>query len=120
MQDVTLAPPVIRLRFEGDPRSKSFHRWREELAREFLGMEMEPLGSALFRISVRLDALPGLVICNGVGTPQRSYSPPGEVQSSGDLVVLLPRGSRMRFAQGRFAQEVCNGSVLLNDTSRPW
>ncbi len=61
-----------------------------------------------------------LVICNGVGTPQRSYSPPGEVQSSGDLVVLLPRGSRMRYEQGRFAQEACNGSVLLNDTSRPW
>ena len=81
---------------------------------------MEPLGSALFHISVRLDALPGLVICNGVGTPQRSYSSPGAVQSSGDFVVLLPRGGRMRFEQGRLAQEACNGSALLNDTSRPW
>jgi hypothetical protein len=80
MQEVPSAPSVIKLRFEGEPDSKSFHSWRDEFARKFLEMEMEPFGSALFRISVRLDALPGIVICNGLGTPQRSYSPPGPVQ----------------------------------------
>lgn len=120
MQEVPLAPSVMKLRFEGEPGSKSFHSWRDEFARKFLEMEMEPLGSALFHISVRLDVLPGLVICNGVGTPQLSYSPRGAVQSSGDFVVLLPRGRRMRYEQGRFAQEACNDSALLNDTSRPW
>ena len=120
MQEVPSAPSVIRLRFEGEPSSKSFHSWRDEFARKFLEMEMEPVGSALFRISVRLDALPGIVICNGLGTPQRSYSPPGAVQNSGDFVVLLPRGARMRYEQGRRAEEAYDGDVLVNDTSRPW
>jgi AraC-like DNA-binding protein len=120
MQEVPSAPSVIKLRFEGEPDSKSFHSWRDEFARKFLEMEMEPFGSALFRISVRLDALPGIVICNGLGTPQRSYSPPGAGQNSGDFVVLLPRGARMRYEQGRRAEEACDGDVLLNDTSRPW
>jgi AraC-like DNA-binding protein len=120
MQEVPSVPSVIKLRFEGEPDSKSFHSWRDEFARKFLEMEMEPFGSALFRISVRLDALPGVVICNGLGTPQRSYSPPGAVKNSGDFVVLLPRGARMRYEQGRRAEEACDGDVLLNDTSRPW
>jgi AraC-like DNA-binding protein len=120
MQEVPLAPSAIKLLFEGEPGSKSFHSWLEEFARKFLEMEMEPFGSALFRLSVRLDALPGLVICNAVGTPQRSHPPPGALQSSGDFVVLLPRGRRMRYEQGRLAEEACDGSVLLSDTSRPW
>src|SRR5262245_4159888 len=120
MQEVPSAPSVIKLRFEGEPDSKSFHSWRDEFARKFLEMEMEPSGSALFRISVRLDVLPEVVICNGLGTPQLSYSTPGAGQSSGDFVVLLPRNMRMRYEQGRLAEEASNGSVLLNDTSRPW
>src|SRR5262245_59639134 len=120
MQEVPSTPSVIKLHFEGEPGSKSFNSWREEFARKFLEMEMEPLDSELFRISVRLDALPGVVSCNGLGTPQRSYSPPGAVQSSGDFVVLMPRGMRMRYEQSRLAEEASNGSVTLNDTSRPW
>src|SRR5262245_24311655 len=38
----------------------------------------------------------------------------------GRFVALLPRGTGMRYEQGRFAQNARDGSVLLSDTSRPW
>jgi hypothetical protein len=59
-------------------------------------MEIEPLGSTLFRASIRVDALPGLVISNSVTTPTHSYPLPAALQGSGDFVALLPRGARMR------------------------
>jgi AraC-like DNA-binding protein len=111
---------VIKLQFEGELNSKSFHSWREEFARAFLEMEIEPLGSALFRAFIRVDALPGLAISNSVTTPLRSYPPPAALQSSGDFVALFPRGTGMRYEQGRFAQNARDGIVLLSDTSRPW
>src|SRR5262245_24054826 len=120
MQDLPSAPPVIKLHFEGEPSSRSFHDWREEFARAFLEMEIEPLGSALFRGFVRIDALPGLAIGNSVTTPNHSYPLPAALQSTGDFVALLPRGACMRYEQGRFAQNACDGSVLLSDTSRSW
>jgi AraC-like DNA-binding protein len=111
---------VIKLRFEGEPDSKPFHAWREELAREFLDMDFEPLGTALFRAAVRLNPLPGLHICDATGTPQRHYSPPETSRRSGGFGVLLPRGTRIRHEQGRKSIEVGDGGVLLGDLSRPW
>jgi AraC-like DNA-binding protein len=120
MQDVPSAAPVITLRFEGEPDSKPFHAWREELARECLDMDYEPLGTGLFRAAVRLNPLPGLHICDATGTPQRHYSRLETSRRSGRFGVLLSRGTRFRHEQGRKSTELGDGDVLLGDLSRPW
>jgi AraC-like DNA-binding protein len=120
MQDVPSTPPAIKLRCEAEPNSKSFHRWREELARECLDMELEPLGTGLFRTTVCLNALPGLCICDATGTPQRHYSPLETSRRSGSFSVLLSRGTRIRQEQGGKSTERGDGDVLLGDLSRPW
>src|SRR5262245_28210654 len=120
MQDVPSAPSVIKLHFEGEPNSRSFHSWREEIAREYLDMDFVPLGTGLFRADVRVNALPGLCICDATGTPQRHYSRLETSRRSGRFGVLLSRGTRFRHEQDRKSTELGDGDVLLGDLSRPW
>src|SRR5262245_43586717 len=51
MQEVLSAPSVIKLRFEGEPGSKSFDSWLEEFARKILEMEMN--GGVRYRTELR-------------------------------------------------------------------
>jgi AraC-like DNA-binding protein len=111
---------VLSLSFEGEPDGKPFHSWREEIAREYLDMDVEPLGTDLFRAAVRLNVLPGLLICDATGTPQRNSSPPETNRRSGVFGVLLSRGTRIRHEQGGRSTELEDGGVLLADLSRPW
>jgi AraC-like DNA-binding protein len=83
-------------------------------------MELEPLGTGLFRTTVCLNALPGLCICDATGTPQRHYSPLETSRRSGSFSVLLSRGTRIRQEQGGKSTERGDGDVLLGDLSRPW
>jgi AraC-like DNA-binding protein len=121
MQASEPPPPVIELTFEGEPNSKSFQAWHEECARGFFAMDFEPLDTDLFRMAVRFDCMPSLVIANGTGTPQRSSSPRSALaKTSGEFALLVPRCTQLHYAEGRRATDAGSGGVLLSDTSRPW
>jgi AraC-like DNA-binding protein len=110
---------VLRVGFAGNTKGAAYEHWREELARGFVRVDVEPLTDSPVHIQSAIHLFPGAVVGQGGGTASR-YMRTRELIETGidDLILTVPIAP-MEFICSGVLLKLSDSIVSLHELSLP-
>lgn len=112
-------PTFFKVAFSGDAADQAFTDWREQIGRQFLRCDYQPMSSERVYIDHRIHVLPHMSVGRFSTTPVLAKRGRDLVErDSGDVLMVLAMSGTVGMQQGADPLELHRGSLAILDVTQ--